>query len=128
MLSPVPIPNCTASSPEFTFTSISYSKYLTSPTSNFPDQTPATLTFSFNVANNASSVQAACSFSNGLNEQGAWQDDGTIWHPCRERTIDGLGRSVVKVETSARFERSTWVVSVNQTWVCQNQNGPDMTP
>jgi hypothetical protein len=41
--------------------------------------------------------------------------------------MNGLDGSVVKVETSARLDSSTWVVGVNQTWVCQNQSRQEMT-
>jgi hypothetical protein len=76
----LPIPSCSnpSSTPAFTFTNIAYEKYLPSSTSNFPGQTPTTLTLSFSVANNASGIETACSFCNGLNDQGAWQDDRTI--------------------------------------------------
>jgi len=120
------LPNCSQQT-AFTLTSISYSSYIISPNSTFPDQTPSTLTISFSVSNNATGVQTACSFSHSLTFQnGAWNVDQTVWHACGERTMSwdgGKGGSSFEVETMASFEWSSRVVGVQQTWVCRDGVG-----
>ncbi|KAI0133884.1 hypothetical protein BJ170DRAFT_716052 [Xylariales sp. AK1849] len=111
------IPNCAAASLDTSFTirDISYMEYLTMP--GYVDQPPDTITMSFDVTNNANGIETACSFSNGKSEDG-WDDNGSKWYSCGDRTMIDDSGSGYTVKTNAQFQWDAWVLGVNQTWVC----------
>ncbi|PMD47631.1 hypothetical protein L207DRAFT_628247 [Hyaloscypha variabilis F] len=117
------LPSCSQEA-AFTISSISYSSYIAASNVTFPDQTTSSLSISFSVTNNATGVQTACSFIHSLSYQGGrWNVDPIIWHPCGERTMSwdgGKGGFSFEVETMASFGWSSWVVGVQQTWVCRD--------
>lgn len=108
-----PIANCGMAS-TFKLKNIAYQKYTNSP-GNY-DTPPDSLTFSFEVTNSATGVVTACSFGSSPSQ---YLTD-TRWYPCGARTIADSSGAQYTVQTNAHFGWSTWVLSMNQSWICGN--------
>jgi hypothetical protein len=108
-----PIVNCGSAS-TFKLHNVAYEKYVNSP-GNF-DAPPDSLTFSFEVTNSATGVVTECSF--GSSPSQSLTD--TRWHACGDRTIADNSGSQYTVHTNAQFGWNTWVLSLNQSWICGN--------
>jgi hypothetical protein len=117
----LPIPNCAAASANdvFEISSVAYELYLNKP--GGIDSPPDEITMAFEVTNNASSLQTACSFANSLHRSASgpvWADNGTKWWPCGDRIMGNDSGVTYVVKTNAQFAWSKFQLKVNQTWIC----------
>jgi hypothetical protein len=122
-LSIASMPSCSSASSTCSFVvhNVAYMMYQTLP-GGFIDQTPDSITMSFDVTNSANGVNTACSFTVGK-YNGQWTDRGTTWFTCGKRTIvDDQGSKYV-VQTNTRFNWDAWQLAVNQTWTCDEGDG-----
>ncbi|KAI1370621.1 hypothetical protein F4677DRAFT_348997 [Hypoxylon crocopeplum] len=101
----------------FSLKQVSYLKFETYPGAY--DEPPNSTQLAFEVVNQANGVSTGCSLQ-VVGWGGNWGDDSKVWHECIDRSLE-VGGKEYPVKTSAHFVWDDWVLTVNQTWACDDK-------